>query len=168
MCADAQRSALALVAGQALSARGARSRKSVVRGSEEGDAGILQNPWHRKCLTCLRFADDPGPVLSSDAGKVCMQLGKPPNPAGQTMGLYCFYCTRFYTGRIRGIPGTTQKHCADEFGHFGGQVAQAHGASGRDDPQDQRYMGAGLTSISISTTSSRRRCRSSTLSSPPC
>ena len=108
-------SGLALEEGQTLSRRGARSVKST---SSSPVLAIVQVqfPSHRKCLLCLRYDDDWDPVSSTDEDKKYMRWGKPPNKTGHTVGNYCFYCLKYYTGRLRPIPGMTFQKYQEELG----------------------------------------------------
>lgn len=106
---------LALLDGQGLSGRGARTRTSASErsgqgsqvGSEQLAASIEYKPCHRKCALCTHHDDDWDPVDLHLGKKVFMWWGKPCSPKGETVGAYCGYCVKVFCAKFRLIGSTT-------------------------------------------------------------
>ena len=69
---------------------------------------VCHQPDGRKCETCTRRDNDDDPVLAAKGEKGFMRWGKPwDKHTGQTMGLVCYYCMRWFIANLRGLPGMT-------------------------------------------------------------
>ena len=67
-----------------------------------GVTPIKMVPRGLKCRTCLLKDDSYDPVSITALGKRVYCIWEfPPNPDGTTRGLRCYYCVKWYMGRVR-------------------------------------------------------------------